>query len=102
MLSPKSSAFPVDAIVTKSIILTPLGFLPPLKRPLVWFERPLKKSLKDSYFLENGSFYIFGSSGFKKNNLRLYGKIGYYPMGKETYFDIDDLDDLKVAAKLIW
>lgn len=64
-------------------------------------KRPLKKSLKDSYFLENGSFYIFGSSGFKKNNLRLYGKIGYYPMGKETYFDIDDLDDLRVAAKLI-
>lgn len=65
-------------------------------------KRPLKKSLKDSYLLENGSFYIFSSFGFKKNNnLRLYGKIGYYPMGKETYFDIDDLDDLRIAAKLI-
>jgi CMP-N-acetylneuraminic acid synthetase len=65
-------------------------------------KRPLKKSLKDSYFLENGSFYIFSSLGFIKNkNIRLFGKIGYYPMGKETYFDIDDLDDLRIASKLI-
>jgi CMP-N,N'-diacetyllegionaminic acid synthase len=63
--------------------------------------RPLKKKLKDIYFLENGSFYIFNTLGFKKNNVRLFGKIGYYPMGKETYFDIDELDDLKIAAKLI-
>lgn len=63
--------------------------------------RPLKKSLKDTYLLENGSFYIFTSSGFKNNHLRLFGKIGHYEMKKETYFDIDDLEDLKIAAKLI-
>ena len=64
-------------------------------------KRPLKKNLKDTYLLENGSFYIFKTEGFLKNNLRLFGKIGHYIMGKETYFDIDDLDDLRIAAKLI-
>ena len=64
-------------------------------------KRPLKKNLKDTYLLENGSFYIFSRAGFIKSNLRLFGKIGYYEMGKETYFDIDDLDDLRIAAKLI-
>lgn len=63
--------------------------------------RPLKKNLKDTYLVENGSFYIFTSFGFKKNKLRLFGKIGHYEMKKETYFDIDDLEDLKIAAKLI-
>ena len=64
-------------------------------------KRPLKKNLKDTYLLENGSFYIFKSEGFVKKNLRLFGKIGHYIMGKETYFDIDDLDDLRIAARLI-
>ena len=64
-------------------------------------KRPLIKSLKDTYYLENGSFYIFNTKLFKKNKIRLFGNIGHYIMGKETYFDIDDLDDLKIATKLI-
>lgn len=64
-------------------------------------KRPLNKKLKDSYLLENGSFYIFSSKGFKKHKIRLFEKIGYYAMGKESYFDIDDMEDLKIAAKLI-
>lgn len=63
--------------------------------------RPIQKKLKDNYFLENGSFYIFTSSGFLNNKLRLFGNIGHYEMKKETYFDIDDLEDLKIVAKLI-
>ena len=64
-------------------------------------KRPLIKNLKDTYYLENGSFYIFNTKLFKKNKIRLFGNIGHYIMGKETYFDIDDLDDLKIATKLI-
>jgi len=30
-------------------------------------KRPLSKKLKDRYLLENGSFYIFSSKGFKKH-----------------------------------
>ncbi len=63
--------------------------------------RPLTKKAKDTYYLENGSFYIFESKGFKKNKIRLFGNIGFYVMGKETYFDIDDMDDLRIATKII-
>ena len=63
-------------------------------------KRPLKKSLKDTYYLENGSFYIFTSKGFRSNSNRLFGKIGTYKMGKESYFDIDTIDDLRIAAKI--
>lgn len=64
-------------------------------------KRPLTKKTKDSYYLENGSFYVFSSKGFKKHKIRLFGHVGYYLMGKETYFDIDDMDDLRIATKLI-
>ena len=64
-------------------------------------KRPLTKKLKDTYLLENGSFYIFSAKGFRKHKIRLFDRIGHYEMGKETYFDIDDMDDLKIAVRLI-
>ncbi len=62
-------------------------------------KRPLKADMK-SYFMENGSFYIFLTKNYKKYKNRLHKRIGYYVMNKESYFDIDDKEDLKIVKKL--
>ena len=63
-------------------------------------KRPRTQKFK-SYFIENGSFYIFYKKNFLKFNNRLYGKIGYYIMPKVSQFEIDDKEDLKIVKKLI-
>ena len=62
-------------------------------------KRPLKQHIKENY-LENGSFYIFKRKNFKKFNNRLHNKIGIYTMKKESFFDIDNYDDLKIVRKI--
>jgi len=62
-------------------------------------KRPLKQHIKENY-LENGSFYIFKRKNFKKFNNRLHNKIGIYAMKKESFFDIDNYDDLKIVRKI--
>ena len=63
-------------------------------------KRPLRQNKKNDYFIENGSFYIFSTDGFKKHKNRLFGKIGYYQMNDLSYFDIDEYSDLSVVKKL--
>ena len=63
---------------------------------------PLNYSLKkrqmrqkiSQKFHENGSFYIFETSGFLKNKIRLFGKIGIYLMDHYKSNQIDDVSDL--------
>ena len=62
--------------------------------------RKMSQSLK-GYYVENGSFYIFYRKNFLKTNNRLHGKIGVFEMPKESIFEIDDLDDLKIIRKLL-
>ena len=63
-------------------------------------QRKMSQSLK-GYYVENGSFYIFYRKNFLKTNNRLHGKIGVFEMPKESIFEIDDLDDLKIIRKLL-
>ena len=63
-------------------------------------KRPLRQNKKNDYFIENGSFYIFSTNGFKKYKNRLFGKIGYYQMSDLSYFDIDEYSDLNIVKKL--
>ncbi len=51
--------------------------------------------------IENGAFYVFSSAGFKKNKNRLYGKITYIEMPKESVFEVDDREDLRIIKKLL-
>ena len=55
----------------------------------------------ESLLFENGAIYIFKSKGFKKQNNRLFGKIGFYRMPKNTSIDLDTLDDVKFLKRLI-
>lgn len=62
-------------------------------------KRPRSQNFKKN-LAENGSFYIFKKNGFLKNNCRLFGKIGYYIMKKESAHEIDTNEDLKIIKKL--
>lgn len=62
--------------------------------------RKMSQSLRGHY-VENGSFYIFYKKNFLKTNNRLHGKIGAFEMPKESIFEIDDFDDLKIIRKLL-
>lgn len=61
--------------------------------------RPRRQIIEDK-FLENGSFYIFNSSGFLNAKCRLFGKIGTYKMSKIKSFQVDDKEDLEIIKKL--
>ena len=50
--------------------------------------------------IQNGSFYIFNSNGFKKEKCRLFGKIGTYIQSKIYSFQLDDMDDFFILSSI--
>ena len=51
-------------------------------------------------FVENGAFYVFGSSNFKLTNCRIHGKVGVYTMEELRSLEIDENDDLDYSSFL--
>jgi len=64
-------------------------------------KRPRSQDIKNKEFIENGSFYIFKRKNFLKTKNRLHGKITYFEMPKESIFELDEKEDLKIIKKLI-
>ena len=64
----------------------------PKKRPRSQDKAPL--------FVENGAFYVFGSSNFELTNCRIHGEVGLYPMEELRSIDIDEKDDLDYSIYL--
>ena len=64
-------------------------------------KRPRSQDIKQTEYIENGSFYIFKRKNFLKFNNRLHGRITYFPMPKETIFELDEKEDLKIIKRLI-
>ena len=54
-----------------------------------------------SFYFENGSIYISESNLFTKKTNRLGGKISTYIMPNDKSIDIDDIQDLKEAEKIM-
>ena len=54
-----------------------------------------------SFYFENGSIYISESNLFTKKTNRLGGKISTYIMPYDKSIDIDDIQDLKEAEKIM-
>ncbi len=54
----------------------------------------------ESYYVENGSFYINSSSNILRDTCRLSGEIGLFKMNTFSYFEIDDLEDWKICEIL--
>ena len=61
--------------------------------------RTLRQS-KNLQIIENGSFYIFDKELFKKNKVRLFGKIDNYKMEAWQVFEIDSHEDLELCKDL--
>jgi len=62
-------------------------------------KRTLRQS-KNLQIIENGSFYIFDKELFKKNKVRLFGKIDHYKMESWQVFEIDSYEDLELCKDL--
>lgn len=63
-------------------------------------QRPRRQDW-DGFLVENGSFYITKKSSLLKTKHRLSGKIGYVEMPEESYIEIDEPCDLKIADTLL-
>ena len=62
--------------------------------------KPPRQKVKDKYYLQNGSIYIFKKNKFLKNKNRLFGKIGVYIMKEWQSFQIDEKDQIYVMEIL--
>ncbi len=54
----------------------------------------------ETVYVENGAFYISSREALLSSRCRLSGRVGLYPMRPETYFEIDEPEDLQVVEKL--
>ena len=64
-------------------------------------KRPRSQDIEENQFIENGSFYIFNRKKFLKLKNRLHGKITYFEMPKESIFELDEKEDVRIIKKLI-
>ena len=64
-------------------------------------KRPRTQDSKLEEYSENGAFYIFNTIAFLKNKNRLHGNITYFEMPKESIFEVDDKEDLRIIKKLL-
>lgn len=54
----------------------------------------------DGYFVENGAFYITKTKNLLKQKCRVSGKIGFWEMPEESYFEIDSETDWTILEGL--
>lgn len=73
-------------------VLAPLNYDPQNRKP--------RQFLSPTY-LENGSFYLFNSSGLLREKCRLFGKIGAYVQKDACQFQVDSYDDLEFVERLL-
>jgi N-acylneuraminate cytidylyltransferase len=64
--------------------------------------RPRRQDLKEEFFIENGSFYVTRCGNLRASGTRLPDRV-YLAVQKEeyTHVEIDTLEDLEVARKLM-
>lgn len=59
-------------------------------------KRPNRQQ-RDDFYMENGAIYFTKKYVLDSTGVRLGGTIGLYKMPKERSFEIDDMDDWKIA-----
>ena len=64
-------------------------------------KRPRHQDLKTSFYSENGAIYISKPILFTKNLNRLGGKISTYVMSHAKSIDIDNIQEIKEAEKIM-
>lgn len=63
-------------------------------------KRPLRQEFEGNY-VENGAIYLTKRENFLQSKCRLSGKIGLYEMSEDTFFELDELNDLIIIEKLL-
>ena len=77
--------------IKKNKKLSPLNYKP---------TKRLREQKMLEQFVENGSIYVFKTSGFIEKKCRLFGKIGIHVMKKINSFQIDDYEDIEIIKKI--
>ncbi len=64
-----------------------------------YFKRPRRQDF-EGFLVENGAFYLTSRERLLKYKCRISGKIGYFEMHEDSYYEIDSLNDWIVAENL--
>lgn len=62
--------------------------------------RPRRQEL-NGFLVENGAFYITFRKNLLKSKCRLSGRVGYYEMPEETYYEVDEPSDWLIVENLL-
>jgi len=76
----------------KDNIIKPFNYLPE--------KRPQRQDF-NGFLIENGAFYITSKKLLLKSNCRISGKISFYEMDQNSYFEIDEKIDWEIGQHLI-
>lgn len=63
-------------------------------------KRPLRQYFEGIY-VENGAIYVTKRENILRSKCRISGKIGLYLMPEDSYFELDDKQDLIILEKLL-
>lgn len=63
-------------------------------------QRPRRQEF-DGFLVENGAFYISKTKKICESKVRISGKMSFYEMPEETYFEIDEPSDWIVIEKFL-
>jgi N-acylneuraminate cytidylyltransferase len=63
-------------------------------------DRKRRQQIEKQY-LENGSFYVFRPQILRKDNNRLGGRIGLFPMNRHKMFQIDNPEDVRLCSAIL-
>ena len=66
-----------------------------------YLNRPRRQDIKETEYIETGSFYIFKKEKYIVDKNRLCGYIGYHIMPEKYSYEIDDENDFKIIEKLM-
>ena len=64
------------------------------------YNRPRRQDWP-GYFIENGAFYINSRKNILERGCRITDKKSFYEMPKESLFEIDTEEDIKIVEKLL-
>jgi len=62
--------------------------------------RPRRQDF-EGFLVENGAFYLNKRENMLSSGNRLSGKVGFYEMSEETYFEVDEPSDWIIIEKLL-
>jgi len=65
------------------------------------YKRPLRQDIKQPWYEENGSIYVFTMETWRKYRNRLGGRIGLCHMAPEARLQIDDQLDLYLVERIM-